>query len=783
MIQSSLRLGLLTLGLFFVVSPSTLAQGDTQDSGLAREEMWRAPTEEDWQRPVLVTFQRTWEDALAVSRETQKPILACVNMDGEIASEHYAGIRYRQPEVAALYEDYVNVVASVYRHTPRDYDEEGNRVLCPRFGSTTCGEHIAIEPLLYAQYFEEVRVAPRHVMIELDKAEVYDVYYAFDTASVFAQLRAGIAERDVETRDNPWSDLPLLDRVGSREIGDRTSVETAFKEGDSDLRRQLLERAVETAKQEDGPEHHDLYRLALFSGDTKMARLAWQGLGSAKSEGSIDLILEALRFDMPEGDRAALVGSLERIGAKSERARTLAQVHRSVGSRTSGDEVTWGQGAGAHEDVVERLEARAQYAALSGVSSGDPTLPAPAEDPSVGLELAQSYIELAMHPETEAQYRSLFAEDARRTATEARRKGADPARCNAVLALCASFFGERKLGQDMAVAALGDVDAETTIDSRVAWLDERAALELTVLFAEGRQLQIVAALRAKTDWPEAWMGQVDAAYSTAASHALASDLTFANHYDFLRYMGAFGRSNQVLDGSLARFPESALMHERLRKKLIRERRLDALDGLEGTYEAMVQAPGASSWTRWYAGYASRTAAEFHRKSGRREAALAAYDRAIAHFERSIEGPMEAPADAAGDGRLLDGVDPTFRDSTDHQVAVCLAGKARVSMELDQLAEATALLVDAIERRPDSTMTLDGLNLSASDTVRTLRQRLTDAELASELATLEATTSKLDPALLGFPAFEAPAGQRPQNAGGQGGGRRGNRSGGGQGGGL
>ena len=139
--------------------------------------MWFAPTAEDWQRPVLITFQRTWPDALAVSIETGKPILICVNMDGEIASEHYAGIRYREAEKAALYQPYVCVLASVYRHTPRDFDEHGNRILCPRFGSVTCGEHIAIEPILYEKYFDGKRIAPRHIMVELDANEVYGVYY------------------------------------------------------------------------------------------------------------------------------------------------------------------------------------------------------------------------------------------------------------------------------------------------------------------------------------------------------------------------------------------------------------------------------------------------------------------------------------------------------------------------------------------------------------------------------------------------------------------------------
>src|SRR5690606_32629785 len=104
-----------------------------QRDGVTREQMWYAPTAEDWKRPVLIEFQRSWEDALAVAAETGKPILICVNMDGEIASEHYAGVRYRSPEIAKLYEPYVCVIASTYRHNPRDHDEHGRRIPCPRF--------------------------------------------------------------------------------------------------------------------------------------------------------------------------------------------------------------------------------------------------------------------------------------------------------------------------------------------------------------------------------------------------------------------------------------------------------------------------------------------------------------------------------------------------------------------------------------------------------------------------------------------------------------------------
>src|SRR5262247_1181749 len=120
----------------------------TQVPGRTREQIWYPPTADDWKKPVLVTFQRTWDDAVALAQQSKRAILICVNMDGEPASEHYAGVRYRQPDIARLYEPYVCVIASVYRHNPRDFDEEGRRIPCPRFGCVTCGEHMAIETVL-----------------------------------------------------------------------------------------------------------------------------------------------------------------------------------------------------------------------------------------------------------------------------------------------------------------------------------------------------------------------------------------------------------------------------------------------------------------------------------------------------------------------------------------------------------------------------------------------------------------------------------------------------------
>jgi hypothetical protein len=331
------------LAALAILAPLTLAQdrqgpGDRQADGLSREQMWRAPTADEWKRPVLITFQRTWEDAVAVSKETGKPILVCVNMDGEIASEHYAGIRYRQPEIAKLYEPYVCVIASTYRHNPRDYDDEGRRILCPRFGSVTCGEHIAIEPFLFEKFFDGERVAPRHIMVELDGEEQYDVYYAFDTASVFDAIQKGITDRKISPRPVVRGDRSIIERVASRDIRDREAVEAAYREGDETQRAALLE----AAKKQGGDAPLDLLRLAVFGLDPNLAKSARGALAQSSSAAATDLIDEALRVPIDDTEREALVAALERLGEKSPRAQWLSVVHRGLsGKSASVDAEAW----------------------------------------------------------------------------------------------------------------------------------------------------------------------------------------------------------------------------------------------------------------------------------------------------------------------------------------------------------------------------------------------------------------------------------------------------------
>jgi len=711
--------------------------GNTTAQDLSREEMWAAPTEEDWAKPCLITWQRSWTDAVAVSKETGKPILVCVNMDGEIASEHYAGIRYRQPEVAALYEPYVTVIGSVYRHNPRDFDEDGQRIPCPRFGTVTCGEHIWIEPVFYEKFLDEKRIAPRHIMVELDGSEVYDVFYAFDTAGVFDSIKKGIDDRPAPPERMPRGDLGIVELVNSHAVEDRVAVEQAFLAGDRVLRKSLLQAAIRFQD----VSQVDMLRLALFGSDPELSQIAFRALCQSESESAIDLIAEVLRMPMDDTDRQPLVAALVRLGEIWPRASTLAAVHQGLsGSSERVNLDGWSKVArgtaakGPNEATV--IESRIEYQAeVAGEANAGPV---------VQLGFAEALLELAVHPTTETKLARVMYEDVRSAANKAREQGAEGWRLNAVLAISNYNLGEIEAAHGHAEAAVGDIP-----DGEESW----NAMTTLAIFAQARRQAITTATREKRPWPPSWFSDLHATYSVLARHPLGNDAQVVAHYDFMRRYGADQQAVQALDVGLERFPDSWELHARLRARILHERGLGGFHGLEAVYESMLEEASASVNLEWYAGYASLVVAEFLRREGSPGEAHGAYARAIEHYEQSL---------AANVGS---------RASSDHYIALALAGQARIAAEAGAYPKAVDLVVASFTRREDAAASLDGLGLSPVGTAKMLLARL-EAEEKPQLAErIQGALDALDPVLLELPAFER-GGPRPPNNG-----RRGRRRGG------
>lgn len=706
-------------------SGATTGQGQQGSAPLTREQMWYAPTEADWEKPCLITWQRTYEDATRVAEETGKPILVCVNMDGEIASEHYAGIRYRMPEIAKLYEPYVTVIASVYRHNPRDYDEAGHRILCPRFGSVTCGEHIRIEPGLFNKFLDDTRVAPRHIMVENGSEEQYDIYYAFDTDSVFNTIKEGIDNRPPAEPTVERGDQSLVERVDSRDVLDRMAIEQAYKTGDRVVRQTLLAKAAEASELT----QVDLLRLALFDDDAEMSQLAWKALAQTESPEAIDLISEVLRFDLEAEERSVMVAALERIGAASPRAKRLAEVHRALTGDPHGFSLqSWMQALESQPEAAElaplpELHERSELATIA--ADGDTS------DANLQLDKARALYDLAVHPDLKPKLRNSVMEDARNAARTAQNHGAEGWEVNSLLAATAKALGRERQGYGAAEAAMAEFPADP-----YSW----RAKETLALFAEARQRAIFRALVRKTEWPSAWLSDAHGAFQLLAKHPYGSDRDVIEHHDYLKALDAKGYASRVLEDSLSRFPDSPLLHDRLRARLLDEKDLDALGGLEATYEAMLrdQDPATLSQASnlyWYAGYASFVAAEFHRRGGSPTEAKAAYGRAITHYETSSVN------------------NPSTADSCDHYIALAHAGLSRLALEAREFDAAIEELAISFNRSPFAGRSLDGLGITPVMTATTLKARLTEEGLSDSLARVEGLLAALPPEVLVPPDFE------------------------------
>ncbi len=698
-----------------------------------REQIWFSPSAQDWQKPCLIDWQRSFEDALDVSHRTKRPILVCVNMDGEIASEHYAGVRYRQPETARLFEPYVCVIASVYRHTPRDYDNDGSRIPCPRFGTVTCGEHIAIEPQLYERFFEERRVAPRHIMLEAGARESYDVYYALDTGSVLRTIEEGITKREQALPPRVEHDLPLAERLQSRDAKDRAFIERTWREATPEDRRALLARM----RSSDGAVQLDVLRMALAGFDLEQvgaARGVLSGLNEqAYSEPAVDLLAEALSMPMTEQEREQLLATLARWGPLSMRARTLENVHRSLVKTSAAVDVerwtrelpTSAPNADASKDAYRQS---ADWSV--GLSETERRLQRDSEDVAARTVLATKFLDAMLDPQTPRGARELYRADCRRNAEQALALGGSGFDLHAALAVTADQEGRREEALEHALRALESNPSEGVGARAVAVLE---------IVGRQRARQVQRAWREKREWPAEWMADLNSAYEVLARHPLGRVDHVCAQVDFLTWIGAKAGALAALERGMQRFPGAGELHERLRWRILRDQGVDALIP---HYEQLGAAHPEWPDLDWFKGYAALIQAEHERRERKPDAAGASYAHSQAAFQRAIDARAE--------------VGP----SAQHYIALAQAGLARMAFERGENERAAQLLLSSWQESRSSAGALDGLGLSSVATAKALLDGAgpAGAEWAQRLA---AALERLDPSALEPPEFERdPRGNRP-----------------------
>lgn len=627
-------------------------------------------------RPPTVRWQRTLVDAEAVAKALGQPLLLCVNMNGETASEQLASGRYTSPEFAALVTGFVAVIASPDRHTPNDHDAQGRRILCPRFGCVTCGEHIQIEPAIFAKYLKSNRVAPRHMGIGVDGAMLFDIFLTNDLATIDAALQKH-GRQPAEGAAVPAAESSLRERA-----------EAAYLAADAAGRLALLGAVAKASHQP-----YDLLRMGMKESEPALASAARKALAAIADAGAQAMLIELLDDEDDREARAELVPTLARVADDKPETRLAVQVHQAmVREPASLDTKAWlgalevpppPQPAPPDEDLEARLDR------LTAAAIANP------KDAAVLTELADAHVRFVKQRLADGRDIRFVLADAQQAAANAVAAKADDWRARALAAEVAQLQGERALAAEHARRALPGLREAGLAASP-------GAAAVLVGLAEGASEAIYAAEAKKAKWEGELLAEAHAAYRVLLAHPAGTPAHVAAHAKLLGFLGLRGAARAVLKAGVIRFSADVALHDALRLQIANTR---GFPELTAVYDEVSKVGGDVASLRWFAGRAELSIAEFHKRAGADQPALAAYLRALAAFEASRSE------------------NPDYAASATWYEALAQAGRARVCLDLEDLPGAEEAIADAFARLPDIAEQEDGLGRTPLFTLKQVWAKL------------------------------------------------------------
>jgi hypothetical protein len=640
-----------------------------------------------------IEWQRSLADALAVQEATGLPLLVVVNMDGEVFNERFAKSTYKDPAFVASTRGYVCVVASPDRHTDKDYDADGNRIECPRFGGCTCSEHINIEPELFRRYFNGTRNAPRHVGVGKDGAILFDRFLDQSMQTAIDAIARGGG--DAQKQPGPSSDPAVL--FGRRDALARRTLEAMWKRGDAAARARLMEAAADATN-----EPYDLLRAGLRDEDAGVAAKA--ALALAKRGGKDALIdLEDALARQPAGPvHDALVARIVELAKTDDAAKRLA-AHLVAPAAPTTIAAPWSNtwSAARYDDgdraAVEKELDRCE-AALKQKPDDDET--------RLALALAQAALADILARDGDKGPEFWFA-DAIASARKVKAKDLQP-EAQAVIAYAAYMTGEAQAcGTALALAQSAVQSVRQPPPALAArFLDVAIAGTATKVFGETGN----SAARA-------WRAEIDrvvAMLDLMNERKVAREGALLAGAGLLEYGGLRAQARTRLADAVARFPGSPKAHDRWRTRLLVD--LGAA-GMRKAYDEFVTQAANKPEAEWFAGYAALVAGEQETRDKRVAPGLSAYGEAIERLQRSAAGSAD------------------FADSANGLAVLALAGRAELLAEDGKPEDAAADLLRAWALRADSFDEEDGLQRKprgiASRVAQAL-QKAGKAELAAKL---------------------------------------------------
>lgn len=700
---------------------SRRSQGSTTAAG---EEPAAPPIDPD-SRP-LMPWQRNLDDAVALSKETGKPLLICVNMDGEMAGETLARVQYRDPRFVELARGFIPVLASPDRHALIDHDDRGVRVVDPYFGRVTSAEHIDIEPTLFRNYFRKKRVSPRHVGVSPEGEILFDLSLLYD----LSRIDESLAEFGVAGELPDPDALSETELLVQRDAACRDRLEAIYLEGDEATRARLAALALSSVR---AAQHPEILRMALRDPAVAVREQALWSIGRHPGQAPLELYPEALRLCTERGPlRQALIaglGELARTSDQEDIQQKALRMHRMIARVDDRSELLdverWQlalEFAPSHGEPTPKVaaddsgETGEMDRILAQIARIEKALEASPDDRELNLLLAEANIRYALSY-TRMGLDATFLLQAAVTAAETanRSAGADvTARGADVTARGADVTagGDGRAHGYLAWAhyLMGDAEAtESHLRPALAGLagHEGSSLSarLLAILAELRNSELDQALTNGREFPGSLVADVRAAHEVLLAHPLSTEWDVQNGLRFYETMGARQPQREHLMAGLERFPVSGMLHEWLRMIVLRD---EGAQALEPTYASLPAVVGREADREWFLGLSSLVAAQRYIQLDQPDRALPAFDQAITRFDASRRR------------------NPEFEDSSSHYICLAWSRAARLHSDAGRLDEAVKALENGFHASKTSVTTKDGLGERPLDHARHVRGTLLDA---------------------------------------------------------
>ncbi|MBI1853446.1 MAG: HEAT repeat domain-containing protein [Planctomycetes bacterium] len=214
--------------------------------------------QDDASKPATIHFEPSLEAAFARAKKEKIPVLVCVVVDKEAASDTVTLTHYRDAELGELSKHAACVIANAATHAAVEVpDGESTRQVCGRFGSVTCAEHQAVDAQVRKRWFSgDGAATPQHLFVDPSGFVLARQAYLLDLAKLkkmleLARVAVDPASVDASPIERELQEARIVSKSASSKNQDKRAPALAALAAFEDPRAFQLLVDIAEAKSDD----------------------------------------------------------------------------------------------------------------------------------------------------------------------------------------------------------------------------------------------------------------------------------------------------------------------------------------------------------------------------------------------------------------------------------------------------------------------------------------------------------------------------------------------------